>query len=134
MLEIAADVLDALADGRRLAVACVTDVLGSAPRTAGTAMAVDDRGRVIGSISGGCVEGAVVEVAHGVLDDGVPALTSFGVSDDDAFQVGLTCGGRVGVGFVWVVPRGGARRRRRPARRAALRAARAARAPRRGRR
>ncbi|WP_316315784.1 XdhC family protein [Clavibacter michiganensis] len=92
MLEIAAEVLDALADGRRLAVACVTDVLGSAPRTAGTAMAVDDRGRVIGSISGGCVEGAVVEVAHGVLEDGVPALTSFGVSDDDAFQVGLTCG------------------------------------------
>ncbi|RIJ53811.1 XdhC family protein, partial [Clavibacter phaseoli] len=109
MLEIAAEVLDALADGRRLAVACVTAVLGSAPRAAGTAMAVDDRGRVIGSISGGCVEGAVVEVATGVLDDGVPALTSFGVSDDDAFQVGLTCGGRIGVVVVEVAPAGDAR-------------------------
>ncbi len=128
MLEIAAEVLDALADGRRLAVACVTDVLGSAPRTAGTAMAVDDRGRVIGSISGGCVEGAVVEVAHGVLDDGVPALTSFGVSDDDAFQVGLTCGGRIGVVVVEVAPAGDARSPIPVAVRAALEDARAGRA------
>ncbi|WP_315850592.1 XdhC family protein, partial [Clavibacter phaseoli] len=104
MLEIAAEVLDALADGRRLAVACVTDVLGSAPRTAGTAMAVDDAGRVIGSISGGCVEGAVVEVATGVLDDGVPALTSFGVSDDDAFQVRWRVALRMVVAWIITLP------------------------------
>ncbi|MBD5381635.1 XdhC family protein [Clavibacter sepedonicus] len=128
MLEIAAEVLDALADGRRLAVAWVTDVLGSAPRTAGTAMAVDDRGRVIGSISGGCVEGAVIEVATGVLDDGAPALTSFGVSDDDAFQVGLTCGGRIGVVVVEVAPAGDARSPVPDAVRAALEDARAGRA------
>ncbi|RIJ48090.1 XdhC family protein, partial [Clavibacter lycopersici] len=128
MLEIAAEVLDALADGRRLAVACVTDVLGSAPRTAGTAMAVDDRGRVIGSISGGCVEGAVVEVAQGVLADGVPVLRSFGVTDDDAFQVGLTCGGRIGVVVVEVAPAGDARSPIPAAVRAALEYARAGRA------
>ncbi|PPF54957.1 XshC-Cox1-family protein [Clavibacter michiganensis] len=127
MLEIAAEVLDALADGRRLAVACVTDVLGSAPRTAGTAMAVDEAGRVIGSISGGCVEGAVVEVAAGVLDDGVPVLTGFGVSDDDAFQVGLTCGGRIGVVIVEVAPAGDHRAPVPAAVRAALEDARASR-------
>jgi xanthine dehydrogenase accessory factor len=125
VLEIAAEVLDALADGRRLAVACVTDVLGSAPRTAGTAMAVDDAGRVIGSISGGCVEGAVVEVAAGVLDDGAPVLTSFGVSDDDAFAVGLTCGGRIGVVVVEIGPDDDARSPIPDAVRAALEDARA---------
>jgi len=128
VLEIAAEVLDALAAGRRLAVACVTDVLGSAPRTAGTAMAVDEAGRVIGSISGGCVEGAVVEVAQEVLADGVPRLTSFGVSDDDAFQVGLTCGGRIGVVVVALDPAGAARSPVPAAARAALEDARAGRA------
>ncbi|MFT2705877.1 XdhC family protein [Clavibacter zhangzhiyongii] len=128
MLEIAAEVLDALADGRRLAVACVTDVLGSAPRTAGTAMAVDAEGRVVGSISGGCVEGAVVEVAAGVLADGAPVFTSFGVSDDDAFQVGLMCGGRIGVVVVELAPAGDARSPIPAAVRAALQDARAGRA------
>ena len=97
MLEIAGPVLDALGAGRRLAVATVTGVLGSAPRTLGTAMAVDDRGAVVGSISGGCVEGEVYEVSREVLAAGGSVLTRFGVSDDDAYAAGLSCGGSLEV-------------------------------------
>jgi xanthine dehydrogenase accessory factor len=97
MLDIAADLLDALAAGRRLAVATVTTVDGSAPRALGTSMAVDDRGRVIGSISGGCVEGAVYQAAEGVLETGEPVLAEFGFTDGDAFAAGLSCGGRIEV-------------------------------------
>ena len=97
MLEIAGQVLDALGAGRRLAVATVTGVVGSAPRTLGTSMAVDDCGSVVGSISGGCVEGEVYEVCRAVLAEGASVLTRFGVSDDDAFAAGLSCGGSVEV-------------------------------------
>ncbi|WEO78940.1 XdhC family protein [Cryobacterium sp. SO2] len=97
MLEIAGPVLDALAQGHRVAIATVTRVLGSAPRTLGTAMAVTDSGAVIGSISGGCVEGAIYESAQEVLETGEGRHTEFGVTDDDAFAVGLSCGGTVGV-------------------------------------
>jgi xanthine dehydrogenase accessory factor len=97
MLELAAPLLAALADGRRLAVATVVEVDGSAPRALGTSMAVDDLGRVIGSISGGCVEGAVYDACTEVLDGAVPQLCTFGFSDDDAFAVGLSCGGRLTV-------------------------------------
>jgi xanthine dehydrogenase accessory factor len=97
MLDLAADLLDALGAGRRLAVATVTRVDGSAPRALGTSMAVDDLGRVIGSISGGCVEGAVYQSAESVLHTGEPALEDFGFSDDDAFAAGLSCGGRIEV-------------------------------------
>jgi len=81
--------------GRRVALARVVDVEGSGPREPGAAMAVNDRGEVIGSVSGGCVEGAVVTEALDVLATGERRLVSFGYSDDEAFGVGLTCGGTV---------------------------------------
>jgi xanthine dehydrogenase accessory factor len=97
MLEIASALLDRLDAGRRVAVATVTRVDGSAPRDLGTSMAVDDEGRVVGSISGGCVEGAVVEVAERVLASGAAERASFGIADEQAFAVGLSCGGRIEV-------------------------------------
>jgi xanthine dehydrogenase accessory factor len=82
--------------GRRVALARVVDVEGSGPRLPGAAMAVNDAGEVAGSVSGGCVEGAVVTEALGLLEaSGEGRLVSFGYSDDDAFAVGLTCGGTV---------------------------------------
>jgi xanthine dehydrogenase accessory factor len=97
MLELAAALLESLAAGRRLAVATVVAVDGSAPRALGTSMAVDDLGRVIGSISGGCVEGAVYEACGRVLETGEAEVCAFGFSDADAFAVGLSCGGRITV-------------------------------------
>ncbi len=97
MLELASALLDALAAGRRLAVATVIEVDGSAPRALGTSMAVDDLGRVMGSISGGCVEGAVYDACGDVLATGSTAVHTFGFTDDDAFAVGLSCGGRLTV-------------------------------------
>jgi xanthine dehydrogenase accessory factor len=97
VLELAESLLDSLAHGRRLAVATVIAVDGSAPRALGTSMAVDDRGHVIGSISGGCVEGAVYDACNRVLEGGEPEVCEFGFTDDDAFAVGLSCGGRLTV-------------------------------------
>ncbi|MDF2443029.1 MAG: xanthine dehydrogenase accessory factor [Subtercola sp.] len=97
MLELAGALLERLDRGESVAVATVTRINGSAPRTLGTAMAVDMRGAVIGSISGGCLEGAVYEACREVLDSGVPMLQEFGYTDDDAFAVGLACGGRIEV-------------------------------------
>lgn len=82
-------------EGLRVAVARVVDVAGSGPREPGAAMAVSERGDVVGSVSGGCVEGAVVTEALEVLVTGRRTMVSFGYSDDDAFAVGLTCGGTV---------------------------------------
>ena len=81
--------------GKRVAVARVVDVEGSGPRGPGAAMAVSDDGEVAGSVSGGCVEGAVVTEALEVLASGERKLVTFGYSDDDAFAVGLTCGGTI---------------------------------------
>jgi xanthine dehydrogenase accessory factor len=81
--------------GRRVALARVVDVEGSGPRAPGAAMAVNEDGEVAGSVSGGCVEGAVVTEALGVLASGERKLVTFGYSDDDAFAVGLTCGGTI---------------------------------------
>ncbi|RFA14895.1 XshC-Cox1-family protein [Subtercola boreus] len=97
MLELSGALLELLHCGESVAVATVTRIDGSAPRTLGTAMAVDLRGAVIGSISGGCVEGAVYEACQEVLASGVPTLQEFGYTDDDAFAVGLACGGRLEV-------------------------------------
>jgi xanthine dehydrogenase accessory factor len=80
---------------RRIALARVVDIEGSGPRLPGAAMAVADGGEVIGSVSGGCVEGAVVAEALGSLTSGERRVVTFGYSDDDAFAVGLTCGGIV---------------------------------------
>jgi len=84
-----------IGDGLRVAIARVVDVDGSGPRLPGAAMAVSENGDVIGSVSGGCVEGAVVVEALDVLDTGDRRMVTFGYSDDDAFAVGLTCGGTI---------------------------------------
>jgi xanthine dehydrogenase accessory factor len=93
------DLLDGLDRWRRqnlrVALARVVDLEGSGPRDPGAAMAVNERGEVLGSVSGGCVEGAVVTEALGVLESGDRRLVSFGYSDDEAFAVGLTCGGTI---------------------------------------
>jgi len=87
-----------VAAGHRVAVGRVVGLDGSGPRQPGAAMVVNDQGEVAGSVSGGCVEGAVVTDALAVLSaGGPPRLVSFGYSDDDAFAVGLTCGGTVRV-------------------------------------
>ena len=83
-------------EGKRVAVARVVDIEGSGPREPGAAMAVNEVGEVAGSVSGGCVEGAVVTEALGVLrGERGPGIVSFGYSDDEAFAVGLTCGGTI---------------------------------------
>lgn len=82
-------------EGKGVALATVVTVWGSAPRRPGSKMAVSTAGEVAGSVSGGCVEGAVVEEAMGVLASGRPKLLHFGVSDDDAWAVGLSCGGEI---------------------------------------
>jgi xanthine dehydrogenase accessory factor len=79
--------------GTPFALATVVDVRGSAPRQPGASMAVRVDGEVVGSVSGGCVEGAVYELATEVLRTGQPVLQTYGISDEDAFSVGLTCGG-----------------------------------------
>jgi xanthine dehydrogenase accessory factor len=82
--------------GKRVAIARVVDIEGSGPRDPGAAMAVSEDAEVAGSVSGGCVEGAVVSEALGILGgDGQPRLVTFGYSDDEAFSVGLTCGGTI---------------------------------------
>ena len=83
------------AQGRRVVLARVVDIEGSGPRLPGAAMAIADDGEVAGSVSGGCVEGAVVAEALDILETGDRRLVTFGYSDDDAFAVGLTCGGTV---------------------------------------
>ena len=94
MFEIADRLLAAFDAGRPLAVATAVSIVGSAPRTVGTSMAFDGA-TVIGSIAGGCVEGAVVGIAEEVLADGMPRTVEYGVSDETAFSVGLTCGGQL---------------------------------------
>ncbi len=82
--------------GERVAVARVVDIEGSGPREPGAAMAVSGSGEVAGSVSGGCVEGAVVGEALSILDGTrPPGVITFGYSDDEAFAVGLTCGGTI---------------------------------------
>jgi xanthine dehydrogenase accessory factor len=84
------------AKGVRIAVARVVDIEGSGPREPGAAMAVNAEGEVVGSVSGGCVEGAVVTEALSLLSgERSPGIVSFGYSDDEAFAVGLTCGGTI---------------------------------------
>ncbi|MFG2575131.1 XdhC family protein [Streptomyces sp. NPDC048481] len=97
MLDIAEELDRWAAQGRDFAVATVVAVGGSAPRRPGAALAVDADGTAIGSVSGGCVEGAVYELCRQALQDGEPVLERFGYSDDDAFAVGLTCGGVIDV-------------------------------------
>lgn len=93
MLEIAGRLLATLTAGHRVAVATVVSMTGSAPTVVGTSMAVDDTGAALGSVAGGCVEGALVDLCTSVLDGAAPGVQEYGVTDEDAFAVGLTCGG-----------------------------------------
>ncbi|MFH8561526.1 XdhC family protein [Streptomyces sp. NPDC017988] len=97
MLDIAAELHQWVQEGRDFAVATVVDVGGSAPRGPGAALAVDSEGTAIGSVSGGCVEGAVYDLCAKALQDGTATVERFGYSDEDAFAVGLTCGGVIEV-------------------------------------
>ena len=83
--------------GDRVAIATVVGVKRSAPRAPGAKMAVNDRGEVSGAVSGGCVEGAVVEAAGEVLRGDAPKLLHFGIADSEAWDVGLPCGGEIDV-------------------------------------
>ena len=76
-------------------MATVVSTWGSSPRPVGSKLAIDSAGQMSGSVSGGCVEGAVVEVALEIIQTGKPRLLEFGVSDERAWEVGLACGGRV---------------------------------------
>ena len=80
-------------DGRGAALATVMETWGSAPRPTGSQLAVSGRGAMMGSVSGGCVEGAVIEEAAAVIASGAPRLLTFGVADETAWSVGLACGG-----------------------------------------
>jgi len=84
-------------EGRGVAVATVVETWGSAPRPVGSHLAIDGEGRFLGSVSGGCVEGAVVEEALDVIETGASKMLEFGVADETAWRVGLSCGGRIRV-------------------------------------
>ncbi len=95
MLDLLDEIERWLTEGHRVALARVIDVQGSSPRDPGAAMAVCETGEVRGSVAGGCVEGALVSEALKVLETGAARLCTFGYSDDEAFAVGLTCGGTI---------------------------------------
>jgi xanthine/CO dehydrogenase XdhC/CoxF family maturation factor len=84
-------------EGRGVALATVTETWGSAPRPVGSHLVVDEAGNFEGSVSGGCVEGAVVGEALDVIGTGRPRMLEFGVADETAWRVGLSCGGRIRV-------------------------------------
>lgn len=83
--------------GHGVALATVVQTWGSSPRPVGSQLAVNDQGTMVGSVSGGCIEGAVIEQAKKAIADGKPELMEFGVTDDKAWEVGLSCGGDVHV-------------------------------------
>lgn len=95
MKELMSDIERWRAAGQRVAIARVVDIEGSGPRLPGASMAVAQNGEVAGSVSGGCVEGAVVSEALEILETGDRRVVTFGYSDDEAFAVGLTCGGNI---------------------------------------
>jgi xanthine/CO dehydrogenase XdhC/CoxF family maturation factor len=95
------DILKAAEDwrrqGRQVALATVVETWGSAPRPVGANLVIDGEGNFLGSVSGGCVEGAVVTEALDVIDSGKPKMLEFGVADETAWKVGLSCGGTIRV-------------------------------------
>jgi xanthine/CO dehydrogenase XdhC/CoxF family maturation factor len=101
MLSTDQDILKAAEDwhkaGHGVALATVVQTWGSAPRPAGSSLVINDEGAFLGSVSGGCVEGAVVTEALDVISSGAPKLLEFGVADETAWQVGLSCGGSIHV-------------------------------------
>jgi LAO/AO transport system kinase len=101
MSELQTDILALAArwrdEGRGVALATVVTTWGSSPRPVGSQLVVDDKGVMEGSVSGGCIEGAVVREALDAIKDGKPRLLDFGVTDEQAWDVGLACGGKVQV-------------------------------------
>ena len=95
------DILQAAEDwskkGRKVALATVVETWGSAPRPVGSNLVIDAEGNFLGSVSGGCVEGAVVTEAMDVIESGKPKMLEFGVADETAWNVGLSCGGTIRV-------------------------------------
>jgi xanthine/CO dehydrogenase XdhC/CoxF family maturation factor len=83
--------------GKGVAIATVTETWGSAPRPVGSHLVIDEEGNFLGSVSGGCVEGAVVTEAMDTISDGKSRMLEFGVADETAWRVGLSCGGRIRV-------------------------------------
>jgi len=95
------EILEAAAEWRRagkgVALATVTATWGSSPRPAGSQLVVSTDGKMLGSVSGGCIEGAVFKEAQEVIADGKPRLLDFGISNEQAWEVGLACGGKLQV-------------------------------------
>ena len=83
--------------GRKVAIATVVETWGSAPRPVGSHLVIDEEGRFLGSVSGGCVEGDVVTEAMDVIAEGQPRMLEFGVADETAWRAGLSCGGKIRV-------------------------------------
>ncbi len=86
-----------LNEGRKVGIATVVSTWGSSPRPPGSQLIVDNQGSMIGSVSGGCIEGAVIREALEIMEGAKPKLLEFGVSNEDAWEVGLACGGNVQV-------------------------------------
>lgn len=97
MLDIFSGIENWVQSNKKFALATVVDTWRSAPRMAGSAMAVSENMEIIGSVSGGCIEGAVIKEALQVIKDGSPKILKFGVSNEDAWTVGLSCGGKITV-------------------------------------
>ena len=97
MKDVLTDVDTWTGRGDAVAIATVISVKRSAPRPPGSKMAVNEHGEISGAVSGGCVEGAVVEVAEQVLGGAEPQLLQFGIADEEAWDVGLPCGGEIEV-------------------------------------
>lgn len=97
----AIDILQTAAEwrttGKRVALATVVTTWGSSPRPVGSQLVVDEGGRFVGSVSGGCIEGAVIKEALDAISSGRPRLLDFGVTNEQAWDVGLACGGKVQV-------------------------------------
>ncbi len=106
MRELLPEIADWQRAGKRVALATVVKVWGSAPRPLGAKLAVSSAGEMAGSVSGGCVEGAVFEEAQQVLASGEPRLVRYGVSDETAWSVGLSCGGKIAVFIEPLEPEG----------------------------
>jgi xanthine/CO dehydrogenase XdhC/CoxF family maturation factor len=86
-----------MGEGREVAIATVVETWGSAPRPVGSHLVIDEKGNFFGSVSGGCVEGAVISEAADIIMSGNPKMLEFGVADETAWQVGLSCGGTIRV-------------------------------------
>ncbi len=97
MREIVGEIERWRSEGKQVALATVVKIYGSAPRPLGAKMAISDQGEMVGSVSGGCVEGAVAQEALVVLEQGKPRLIEYGIADELAMSVGLACGGNIEV-------------------------------------